>query len=228
MNKIEKVIIESFEKFPQQVMADLVKHTSVPRATLKRHLNTLISNGKIEAIGEGRARYYERISKSNIHQIAVYKSAKLVGFLGNEVGRYLFEYDKSYKGRKLDGLVEDALVTSATLFPIFENLIPESDRRNAYLKEGENLAEILLELKNTHGDFDFVSADFFKTDNIIQILDGRKKEEIGFFVPKVLKEEFQSFVDSIEKKRRLALLNRISKAQKKDPIEEGSSDDGIK
>lgn len=72
------------------------------------------------------------------------------------------------------------------------------------------------------------SSDFFKTDNIIQILDGRKKEEIGFFVPQIFKEEFQSFVDSIEKKRRLALLSRISKAQKKDPIEEGSSDDGIK
>ncbi len=39
------------------------------------------------------------------------------------------------------------------------NLIPESDRRNAYLEEGKNLAEILLELQNTHGDFDFVSAD---------------------------------------------------------------------
>lgn len=72
------------------------------------------------------------------------------------------------------------------------------------------------------------SSDFFKTDNIIKILDGRKKEEIGFFVPQIFKEEFQSFVDSIEKKRRLALLSRISKAQKKDPIEEGSSDDGIK
>ncbi len=72
------------------------------------------------------------------------------------------------------------------------------------------------------------SSDFFKTDNIIKILDGRKKEEIGFFVPQIFKEEFQKFVESIEKKRRLALLNRISNAQKQDPIEEGSSDDGIK
>ena len=72
------------------------------------------------------------------------------------------------------------------------------------------------------------SSDFFKTDNIIKILDGRKKEEIGFFVPQIFKDEFQKFVDSIEKKRRLALLNRISNAQKKDPIEDGSSNDGIK
>ena len=72
------------------------------------------------------------------------------------------------------------------------------------------------------------SSDFFRTDNIIKILDGRKKEEIGFFVPQIFKEEFQKFVDTIEKKRRLALLNRVSNAQRKDPIEEGSSDDGIK
>lgn len=72
------------------------------------------------------------------------------------------------------------------------------------------------------------SSEFFKTDDIIKILDGRKKEEIGFFVPQIFKEEFQKFLESIEKKRKLALLNRVSKAQKKDPIEEGSSDDGIR
>ncbi len=72
------------------------------------------------------------------------------------------------------------------------------------------------------------SSDFFRTDSIIKILDGRKKEEIGFFVPQIFKDKFQKFVDSIEKKRRLALLNRVSKAQKKDPIEDGSSDDGVR
>lgn len=44
------------------------------------------------------------------------------------------------------------------------------------------------------------SSDFFKTDSIIQIFDGRRKEEIGFFVPQIFKEEFQKFVDNIEKK----------------------------
>ena len=72
------------------------------------------------------------------------------------------------------------------------------------------------------------SSDFFRTNTIIRILDGRKKEEIGFFVPQIFKEEFQKFIDTIEKKRRLTLLNRVSQAQKKDPIEDGSSDDGIK
>ena len=159
MNKIEKVIIESFEKFPQQVMSNLVENTSVPRATLKRYLTTLISKGEIEAIGKGRGRYYQRILKPKINQIALFKSAELVGFLGHEEGRYIFEYDKGYKGKPLDGLSKERLHFSATLFPVFENLIPESDRRDAYLAEGKNLAEILLELKNSHGDFDFVLAD---------------------------------------------------------------------
>ncbi|SFV66465.1 Protein hipA [hydrothermal vent metagenome] len=96
---------------------------------------------------------------SNRKTIAVLKSGELVGFLGYYEGRYSFEYEKSYKGKKLDGLSGDEPFFSATLFPIFENLIPESDRRDAYIADDKNLAEILLELKNTHGDFDFVSLD---------------------------------------------------------------------
>jgi len=71
------------------------------------------------------------------------------------------------------------------------------------------------------------SSDFFKTSEIIHILDGRKKEEIGFFVPLALKNEFQKFIEKIEKKKKILLLKRIVKAQKKDPIEEGCINDGI-
>jgi len=72
------------------------------------------------------------------------------------------------------------------------------------------------------------SSDFFKTDEIIHILDGRKKEDIGFFVPQVFSEEFEKFVEKIEKKKKLALLSRVAKAQKKDPVAEGAISDGIK
>jgi len=72
------------------------------------------------------------------------------------------------------------------------------------------------------------SSDFFKTSEIIHILDGRKKEEIGFFVPAVFREEFQKFINKIEKKKKLDLLKRVSKAQIKDPISEGSVNDGFK
>ena len=71
------------------------------------------------------------------------------------------------------------------------------------------------------------SSNFFKTSEIIHILDGRKKEEIGFFVPSALKDEFQKFIDKIEKKKKEALLKRIAKAQKLDPVGDGSVDDGI-
>jgi hypothetical protein len=71
------------------------------------------------------------------------------------------------------------------------------------------------------------SSDFFKTDEIIHIFDGRKKEDIGFFVPKVFEVEFQKFVEKIEKKKKHSLLQRVAKAQKKAPVAEGSISDGI-
>ena len=72
------------------------------------------------------------------------------------------------------------------------------------------------------------SSTFFKTDEIIHILDGRKKEDIGFFVPQVFKDEFEKFVENIEKKKKIKLLNRVAKVQKQDPIVEGGVSDGIK
>ncbi len=71
------------------------------------------------------------------------------------------------------------------------------------------------------------SSNFFKTSEILHILDGRRKEEIGFFVPAALREEFQAFIEKIEKQKKEALLKRIAKAQKADPIGDGSVDDGI-
>ncbi len=72
------------------------------------------------------------------------------------------------------------------------------------------------------------SSDFFKTDEIIHISDGRKKEDIGFFVPQIFEKEFLKFLEKIEKKKKFSLLERVAKAQKQDPIPEGSTDDGIK
>jgi purine nucleoside permease len=72
------------------------------------------------------------------------------------------------------------------------------------------------------------SSDFFKTSEIIHILDGRKKEEIGFFVLSIFRDEFQKFIDKIEIKKKISLLERVARAQEKDPIEEGSIDDAIR
>lgn len=64
-------------------------------------------------------------------------------------------------------------------------------------------------------------------DEIVHIIDGRKKEEVGFFVPKSMAKEFQSFIDNVERSKKRSLLERIAKAQASDPIEEGGVADGI-
>ncbi|KIM12008.1 MAG: hypothetical protein KU37_03980 [Sulfuricurvum sp. PC08-66] len=64
-------------------------------------------------------------------------------------------------------------------------------------------------------------------DEIVHIVDGRKKVEVGFFVPTSMAQAFQAFIDSVEKSKKNALLQRIAKAQKNDPIEEGGVADGI-
>jgi len=158
MNKYEKNIIESFKNSSEQSISELHHNTAIPKRTLNRYVDLLLKKGKIESIGEGRGRYYRYLDSSQTNQAALFKSGKLVGFLSFEEGRYGFEYDQNYKGKKLDGLGENKSY-SATLFPVFENLIPESDRRDVYIAEGKNLVEILLELENTHGDFDFVAPD---------------------------------------------------------------------
>lgn len=71
------------------------------------------------------------------------------------------------------------------------------------------------------------SISFFTTDEIIHIVNGRKKEEVGFFVPAMFKEEFSKFVETLEKKRRMQLLKRVAHAQEQDTIGDGAVEDGI-
>jgi serine/threonine-protein kinase HipA len=148
-----------FETLKVLTISEILESTTIPRATLKRYLNRLIEESKIEAHGKGRGRYYQLKNKIEDNRVVVLKSGSLVGYLSYQGGRYSFEYDRSYKGKKLDGLSGEETFYSTTIFPIFENLIPESDRRDSYLAENKNLVEILLELENTHGDFDFVTVD---------------------------------------------------------------------
>jgi len=151
-----KEIALLFELEEKLSISELLEKSGIPRATLKRYLNRLMEENKIEALGKGRGRYYQLKNKIEDNRVSLLKSGILVGYLSYQEGRYGFEYDKGYKGKKLDGLLGDTPYYSTTLFSIFENLIPESDRRDAYVAEGKNLVQILLELKNTHGDFDVV------------------------------------------------------------------------
>lgn len=71
------------------------------------------------------------------------------------------------------------------------------------------------------------TTNFFDIDDVATIINGRKKEEIGYFVPKLFKEEFEKFNIELQKKKRKKLLQKVLIASRKDPIEDGAVSDGI-
>lgn len=78
----------------------------------------------------------------------------------------------------------------------------------------------LAELRN--------SKNFFNVQEVIHLFDGRKKEDIGYFIPKYFEKELKEFLEKLEHKKELEILNKVALAQKKDPIEEGTVEDGIR
>ena len=70
-------------------------------------------------------------------------------------------------------------------------------------------------------------TNFFDIDDVATIINGRKKEEIGYFVPKIFKEEFEKFSQELQKKRKKEILQKVLKASRKDRIEDGAVSDGI-
>ena len=72
------------------------------------------------------------------------------------------------------------------------------------------------------------SASFFKTKEVVHIVNGRKKEAIGYFVPNIFKDKFESFLLELEKEKRRKLLHRVAKASAKDGVGDGAVDDGIR
>ncbi len=71
------------------------------------------------------------------------------------------------------------------------------------------------------------SSTFFKTTQVVHIVNGRKKEDIGYFVPNILKEKFEKFLAELEKEKKRELLKRVAKASAKDSVGDGAIDDGI-
>jgi len=70
------------------------------------------------------------------------------------------------------------------------------------------------------------SVDLFSIDDVVSIVNGRKKEEIGYFVPKSLKVEFEKFTKELEKKRKISKLKRLREYSDLEFLEAGV-DDGI-
>ncbi len=71
------------------------------------------------------------------------------------------------------------------------------------------------------------SGEAMRGDEVIRLLDGRKMESIGYFIPTALYGYVKSGVEEAEKSKKAKLLAKIAKAQSKDEINDGAVGDGI-
>jgi serine/threonine-protein kinase HipA len=160
-SRYEQAILKTFEISPIQTVAELTNTTGIQKRTLQRYLKLLVEEGKVSKRGSARAIYYERVYNKDFapSSIVVILNGDLVGILEYGHGQYLFAYDEKYKGKALPGLPKNEQTKSPELFAIFENLIPEHNRREKILLHKKDIADVLLELDNAHGAFDFVKLE---------------------------------------------------------------------
>ena len=80
MNKIESMLLELFENYPQLTTSEIIEHTALARRTVQKYLTHLVNEESIEAYGEGRGRYYQRVysDKEFLHHLAVLKNEVLI------------------------------------------------------------------------------------------------------------------------------------------------------
>lgn len=171
MQQTKQILLEFFETFPQATTAKIVEHTGLVRRTAQKYLALLVKEGTLEAIGAGRGRYYKRVysSKETLSHLAVFKNNLLVGKLSYGNGAYSFVYDAHYKGRELIGITKDTLTKVPVLYPVFENLLPEYERRDRLLSGLSDSADILSLLYNVQGDFKFIPYfELYKYKSYIQ------------------------------------------------------------
>ncbi len=65
------------------------------------------------------------------------------------------------------------------------------------------------------------SSVLLTAKEVLHIVNGRKKEEVGYFVPAAFGEEFEAFLQQTGERRKRTLLDRIARAQREDPIGDG-------
>ncbi len=97
-------------------------------------------------------------------KIFVVKNKQFIGTLSQEYGKIRFVYsDEIPENSYLQGLLEKEN-TSNTLFPIFENMLPEFEQVN-FIKSQNNITteiEVLLYLSDIHGSYEFYKEEEFK------------------------------------------------------------------
>ena len=171
VNRIEQILLKLFDVYPQATTGEIVTRTGLARRTVQKYLAMLAGEGKLEALGEGRGRYYRRVyrrEESLVH-LAVLKNDVLVGKLTYGNGSYAFAYDAHYHGAPLMGIARGENQTVPSLYPVFENLLPEYDRRDRLLSGLSDSADILTLLYNVQGDFKFIPYfELYKYTSTVQ------------------------------------------------------------
>lgn len=158
LNQTEEIILNIVTKEQEIVASVLITITQMNPRTVQRALKKLADYGLIEALGTTKDRRYKRIYNKDEapHQYIVFNSGEKSGKLSFGNGEYTFVYDNNYKGEEFEGLNKSSTNRSSELFPFFENLIPEYERREKLLQGKEDLGLVLEELSNSHGALDFI------------------------------------------------------------------------
>ena len=158
LNQTEEIILNIITHKQETVSSELIAMTQMNPRTVQRALKKLAEYGLIEALGTTRDRRYKRIYNKDEapHQYIVFNSGERAGKLSFGNGEYTFEYDKHYKSEEFEGLKKNVTNRTAELFPFFENLIPEYERREKLLQGKDDLGLVLEGLNNSHGALDFI------------------------------------------------------------------------
>ncbi len=162
-NKVKQIILEAFEKTPELSISKLVANTFIAKRTAQRYVDELIQENRLIALGQGRSRYYQRVyvNEETLTRLAVLKNGSHMGTLIFANGHYEFVYEKGYEDLLFG--ISSTHNSSGELYAIFENLIPEHDRRERLTRGFKELGSILVGLDNAHGDFKFIPlGELFK------------------------------------------------------------------
>jgi serine/threonine-protein kinase HipA len=161
LSLIDESVLRAFEEIPELRLADLEALSAIPRRTLQRSLKKLIELGLITQSGETRNKHYRRVFRPNqpLGVLVVFSNGELAGELEYGEGLYRFTYHEKYSGADFPGLERGMLHQESALFPFFENLIPEHERRERLISGKTDLAQVLPELGNAHGALEFVRKE---------------------------------------------------------------------
>jgi serine/threonine-protein kinase HipA len=157
----DEIVLRAFEQTHELRIPELENLTVIPRRTLQRSLKKLIEQGLINESGQTRSRVYRRVFRPEqpLGVLVVFSNGELVGELEYGEGLYRFAYHEKYCGTYFPGLEGKSLHEARILFPFFENLVPEHERRARLLFGKIDLAQVLPELGNAHGALEFVRKE---------------------------------------------------------------------